>query len=169
MGLNIHVKPQGGSTANASGAAGELIILNQLTAIGLTLASKDEHASARALLAAGYPIEFALIHKRFYRQLPAFRSIYGVPFKADFIVCHSRENIGLIEMKWQVTAGSVDEKLPFWLHTLQQVPDNVKAMLVVIGGGVRKGAIKWVKDNSGKTIVAFSFPEVQKLIRSTWQ
>lgn len=161
------MKPQGGSTANASGALGEMMIQNHLTAQGLTRATAEEHRSARALLRVGHNVLDATLDNKFYRQLPAFNSIYGVPFKADFII-KSKERIGLIEMKWQVSAGSVDEKLPFWLLTLQRLPPSVTALLIVIGGGIRPGATDWIKYNNGNVLIADSFQEVQKVIRSTW-
>lgn len=157
-------RPQGGSTANASGATGETFIQNQLVAKGLVLATKEEHHSARALLIGGYSVGEATLPNKFYRQLPAFKSIYKVPFKADFIIKSIDGRIGLIEMKWQVSAGSVDEKLPFWLSTLQNVPEHVSATLVVIGGGVRSGALDWIKNNAGRVNIALSFRDVQKII-----
>jgi hypothetical protein len=160
------IKPQGGATANASGSTGESIIHNFLLAQGIALATKEEHRAARALLSVGYPIGEALLPQRFYRQLPAFNSLYGVSFKADFVI--NSKDIGLIEMKWQVSAGSVDEKLPFWLLTLQQLPPNIIAMLVVIGGGIRPGAMDWIRKNAGKTLIAGDLQEVQKIIRTKW-
>lgn len=161
------MKPQGGSTANASGSAGELIIKNQLIAQGLSLATHDEHRSARALLRVGHEIDKVILPGKFYRQLPAFKSIFGVPFNADFVI-NSNKGFGLIEMKWQVSAGSVDEKLPFWLITLQQLPQRVTPLLVVVGGGIRPGALEWLRNKSGNVIIAGDFQEVQKAIRSTW-
>ena len=161
------MKPQGGATANASGSTAELIIRNQLNAQGLILATNEEHRSARALLRVGHDISKVLLPGRFYRQLPAFKSIYGVPFNADFVI-NSSKGLGLIEMKWQVSAGSVDEKLPFWLLTLQQLPANVTSLFVIVGGGIRPGALDWVRNNSGRVIIAGDFQEVQKTIRATW-
>jgi len=71
-------------------------------------------------------------------------------------------------MKWQVSAGSVDEKLPFWLLTLQQLPVRISSLLVVIGGGSRPGALEWLRTRAGKVMIAGDFQEVQKAVRATW-
>jgi len=162
------MKPQGGSTANAAGEAGELIIHNQLIGQGLELAAREEHRQARAMLRSGIGVREATLPGRFYRQLPAFNSIYGVPFKADFIINSTHGGIGLIEMKWQVSAGSVDEKLPFWLFTLQELPSPVSPLLVAIGGGIRPGALKWMRTNAKRVLIAGDLQEVRKIIRAKW-
>jgi hypothetical protein len=123
--------------------------------------------SARALIRVGHDVKKVLLPNKFYRQVPAFKSLYGVPFNADFVI-NSPKGLGLIEMKWQVSAGSVDEKLPFWLITLQQLPPSVTALLVAVGGGIRPGAMEWLRSNAEGVKVAGDFQEVQKVIRATW-
>jgi len=156
------MKPQGGTTANASGKTGEQLIVNQLMASGYVEASQEDHHLIRAALLAG--VELALLVKpgTYYRQLPAFRSIYGVPFKADFVIAPLEPaKPVLVEMKYQSSAGSVDEKLPFWLLSLEALSDKVQPVLVIFGDGCRQGAIEWCHEylRAEKNTRVFSSPK----------
>lgn len=73
-------------------------------------------------------------------------SIYNLPLRADFFVSHpDKWPKGLvIETKWQSSAGSVDEKYPYTVLSLKELP--YPAVLMIAGGGYRQNAINWCKD-----------------------
>ena len=158
-------RPQGGATANAAGALGEQLILNMLVSHGFNEETKAERQASRAMVRAAFDLKDAVLPGIVYRQLPAFNSIFRVPFKADFMIRLNKDQFGLIEMKWQASAGSVDEKLAFWLLTLQELPKNVRPILVVLGDGVRPGALSWLKENQGRVHVACNVQETKRLIQ----
>jgi SepF-like predicted cell division protein (DUF552 family) len=50
-----------------------------------------------------------------------------------------------IECKWQQTAGSVDEKLPYlYLNTIEAMPED-QIMIIIDGAGWKKGAVDWLR------------------------
>lgn len=88
----------------------------------------------------------ALEPKRFTRQWGIGPGIYGTPIKVDFAVTGIPSlPYGLIvEVKWQGVAGSVDEKLPYLaLNIEKHFP--FPTMVVIDGGGWKRGAIDWLK------------------------
>lgn len=94
-------------------------------------------------------------------QYLAGKSIYGGELKIDLFV---RGLIdfpkGLaIESKWQDVRGTADEKLPYLVANIQQCYP-CPAVIVAHGGGIRPGAIKWVKSQiNDKLIAVFSLEE----------
>ncbi|HEU5088858.1 MAG TPA: PD-(D/E)XK nuclease superfamily protein, partial [Roseiflexaceae bacterium] len=88
-------------------------------------------------------------------------SIYGLPLFTDFWV---RGAAGLpdglsIEVKWQQSTGSVDEKFPYLvLNILERYP--CPAVIIADGGGQRPGALQWLRDQVGGNLLAvFSLAE----------
>lgn len=82
----------------------------------------------------------------FEDQVRLEESIYGHPFKVDFEIPRgvlARSPV-IIEVKWQSTTGSADEKLPYLVQ-------NIKfhypwpAVIVYGGTGWRPGAIAWLR------------------------
>lgn len=51
-----------------------------------------------------------------------------------------------IECKWQQSAGSVDEKLPYlYLNTIEAMPEK-HIVIIIDGDGFKEGAKKWLRD-----------------------
>ena len=99
--------------------------------------------------------------KLFVAQFPIGHSIYGLPLFTDFWV---RGAAGLpdglsIEVKWQQSTGSVDEKFPYLvLNILERYP--CPAVIIADGGGQRPGALQWLRDQVGGNLLAvFSLAE----------
>ena len=103
----------------------------------------------------------------FITQVIVCRSIYGHPWKADiFAYCPVRFPNGLIvESKRQTTSGSVDEKLPFVVLSMNQA-DQYNCLLSILGGGMRPVATDWAKKYSARHVsVALSESDVRKYIK----
>ncbi len=74
-----------------------------------------------------------------------FTNIYGYYGTTDFVL---RDSVRGIEIrfwcKWQETAGTVDEKLPYLVANLKRFPE--KEVIFLAGGdGWRYGALDWLK------------------------
>jgi hypothetical protein len=142
--MSAVIKPQGGSTANVAGSMGELLVRQKLDANGYTMAATDERKLVVKALNAGAKLPLLVTPGRYYLQLPAYKSIYGTQFKADVIAMpFSGDRPWLFEVKFQSTAGSVDEKLPFWLLSLEALAEEVQPVLVIYGDGARERAVSW--------------------------
>jgi PD-(D/E)XK nuclease superfamily domain len=101
----------------------------------------------------------------FRRQAKIGRSIYRPHvLHADFLVDNILEfPDGLaIESKWQDIAGTADEKFPYLVANVMAGSYRCPVLVVVHGGGVRPGALQWLKAQvDGKRLVAvFSFEEL---------
>ena len=90
----------------------------------------------------------------FVAQYPIGQSIYGLPLNADFWV-HGAPHFpdGLaIEVKWQQSTGSVDEKFPYLVYNIKECYP-CPALVIADGGGQRPGALHWLRDQVGGNLV----------------
>lgn len=78
---------------------------------------------------------------RFEQQKRIGASIYNHEMKVDFYL---PEHELIIESKWQDAVGSADEKLPYLVANIRE-RYPYPAMLVLGGGGWKRGAIEWVR------------------------
>ncbi|MEC4985189.1 MAG: PD-(D/E)XK nuclease superfamily protein [Oscillatoria sp. PMC 1068.18] len=92
----------------------------------------------------------SLLQKRYARQVFVGNGIYDTEIYVDFyIIGVSMVPEGLIiECKWQQSSGSVDEKLPYVNLNIQNCYP-APAIVVIDGGGMKPGAIKWLKSQVG--------------------
>lgn len=108
---------------------------------------RAESTVASMLHGAGYA---------FQRQYRIGMSIYGEPLKCDFYVtpCDALPLGLIIEVKWQGSAGSVDEKFPYLVENIRsRFP--APALIVLAGGGYKPGAEKWLRAQvDGESLVA---------------
>lgn len=76
-----------------------------------------------------------------------FVTVYEHKGNTEFLLISKKYNLRIrIECKWQQSAGSVDEKLPYlYLNTIEAMPEK-SIMILIDGGGWKTGAIKWLKD-----------------------
>lgn len=97
----------------------------------------------------------------FVAQYAIGQSIYSLPLNADFWVCGAP---GLpkglaIEVKWQQSTGSVDEKFPYLVHNIKECYP-CPALVIADGGGQRPGALHWMRGQAGGNLLAvFSLAE----------
>jgi hypothetical protein len=125
----------GGVLANKQGRVLEKTVLPCLQSYGFTIipyskwvASPDAFGDELVLKNAPYT------------------TIYGHKGYTEFLLLSKRHNLKVrIECKWQQSGGSVDEKLPYlYLNCLCAMPEN-EIIVVLGGGGMKPGAISWLK------------------------
>ncbi len=70
----------------------------------------------------------------------------------------------MIEGKWQQSSGSVEEKFPFLVLTIED--SGISTLVVLDGGGYSEGAEQWLRNQAGKAwlLHVFSIPEFQKFV-----
>lgn len=76
-----------------------------------------------------------------------FTTIYGHGGNTEFLLLSEKYNLKIrIECKWQQSAGSVDEKLPYlYLNTIEAMPEK-DIMILIDGNGFKPGAKTWLKN-----------------------
>lgn len=130
---------QGGTQANYTGTILERFILDRLNEQGYTYVLPIRFTPARVL-------EQPIYTRRFH----VGQSIYDTPQYCDFIVYHPKKwpNNLIIESKWQEVGGSVDEKYPYLVLNIQMKYTSL-TILILDGGGYKKGAEKWIRSQAG--------------------
>ena len=102
----------------------------------------------------------------FARQCEVGLNLYGKVARADIILYHPRKcpQCLIISCKWQASSGSVDEKYPFEVLSLNQI--GIDAMIVLDGGGYSPGAFQWLKGQAGKNVLkrVFDLGEFQRAV-----
>jgi hypothetical protein len=90
-------------------------------------------------------------------QISPYANIYTAQFKADFLFSPG-DGVVLVEMKWQATPGSVDEKYPFAVLTLKRVAveRGLRAVLVLAGGGARNVAVRWCREQQDENLLVLA-------------
>lgn len=80
-----------------------------------------------------------------------YKTIYGHNGRTEFLILSESKGLKTrVEMKWQQTSGSVDEKLPYlYLNALFTMPES-HIIIVIDGEGFKEGAIRWLKDSVAK-------------------
>lgn len=87
----------------------------------------------------------------FAHQFPIGKCIFGKNRRVDFILYHPNrwsDNL-VIQCKWQASSGSVEEKFPYEVLSIQQ--GDFKTIIVLDGGGYSTHAAQWIKSQAGKT------------------
>jgi PD-(D/E)XK nuclease superfamily domain len=82
----------------------------------------------------------------FDRQVAVGQTIYGAEQHVDFLI-HNLPDYprGLvIESKWQMSNGSIDQKFPYVLANIER--HSIPTIVIVHGGGCHEGAIAWLRD-----------------------
>ena len=133
---------QGGKTANYTGNVLEKFVQDRLNERGYTFVPREKFEPAKHI---GQPI----YTKQFFVGL----SIYENNLFADFVLYHPQKhpNCLIIEVKWQQSAGSVDEKYPYLILNIN-MKHPYETVLLLDGGGYTKGAEKWVRGHVGNRL-----------------
>lgn len=129
----------GGTKANYTGNALEQYIEHRLVTAGYTRVNPQQFKPG---IYIGQPF--------FSRRFHAGTSIYNTPIYSDFAIYHPTKwpDCLIIEAKWQQVGGSVDEKYPYLVLNIHRY--NFKTVLLLDGGGYKKGAETWVRDQAGR-------------------
>ncbi|MCU0492428.1 MAG: hypothetical protein MUD01_12610 [Chloroflexaceae bacterium] len=97
----------------------------------------------------------------FVAQRPMGQGIYSTPIFADFWLSGPADFAhGLaIEVKWQQSGGSVDEKFPYLVENIRHCYP-CDTVIVADGGGQRAGALAWLRRQVGGNLLGvFSLSE----------
>jgi len=144
---------QGGTVANSTGKAQEDFIEHRLQQEGYQFVNRKD-----------FDTVIQKLDQKFYTtQLNICKSIYDTPVFCDFILCHPEKypDCLVIESKWQQSCGSVDEKYPFLILTIK-VKSPHKTILILDGGGYKKGAEDWIREQTDdKFLHVFNMREFQ--------
>ena len=84
-----------------------------------------------------------------FKNVP-YESIYGTKCRSEFLLRYHGRDIR-IECKYQESAGSVDEKLPYLMMNFTQKVDEEETIIITHGDGFRDGAIKWLRETCKDT------------------
>lgn len=110
-----------------------------------------------------------------------FETIYGHKGNTEFLLISQQYNLRIrIECKWQQSAGSVDEKLPYlYLNTIEAMPEK-DIMILIDGDGFKSGAKTWLRNavkeklytndtNNDTNVMVFSLAEFFTWANNTFQ
>ncbi len=83
-----------------------------------------------------------------------YQTIYGHKGTTEFLLKSRKHQLETrIECKWQQSAGSVDEKIPYlYLNCVLQVPEE-QIIIVLDGNGAKEGAVNWLKEACYKRLL----------------
>ena len=83
-----------------------------------------------------------------------YTNIYGsTRCRSEFLLCYKSRRIR-IECKYQQSAGSVDEKLPYlFMNFTKSIPET-EAIIVIEGDGFKIGAKEWLRKKCSLTKVS---------------
>ena len=129
----------GGTQANYTGNTLEKYVEHRLVSAGYTLVKPKEF---RPAIYIGQPI--------YARRFHAGTSIYSTPIFSDFAIFHPQKwpECLIIEAKWQQVGGSVDEKYPYLVMNIQY-QYCYRTILLLDGGGYKRGAEQWIRSQAG--------------------
>ena len=146
---------QGGRRANITGGSLEDFISNLI-----------EHAHYQYIVPNLFAPMKCMEQAIYTKQYSIGRDIFGKERKCDFILYHPTkyQHCLVIESKWQQARGSVEEKLPFLVSTIQQ--SGYETSVVLDGGGYSPGAEIWLREQAGSANLkqVFSMAEFQKFV-----
>ena len=93
-------------------------------------------------------------HKNVLLKHVPYTNIYGsTRCRSEFLLCYKDRRIR-IECKFQESAGSVDEKLPYlYMNFTQSIPET-EAIIVIEGNGFKIGAKEWLRKKCAGTKVS---------------
>jgi len=104
-------------------------------------------------------------HKNVLLKHVPYTNIYGsTRCRSEFLLCYNDRRIR-IECKFQESAGSVDEKLPYlYMNFTQSIPET-EAIIVIEGNGFKVGAKEWLRKKCLNTKVSvMSLDEFAKAV-----
>lgn len=133
----------------------ENFIENLIVRHGYTFVDKDKFISSKSLEQPIYSTQFYI-----------GKNIYNTNIYCDFILYHPTKHPEclVIESKWQQIGGTVDEKYPYLVVNIKE-KYQYDTILVLDGGGYKKGAEEWIRSQVGENFKhVFNMPEFQKWV-----
>lgn len=134
----------GGRTANLTGGNLETFIKSSLMHRKYVYVEPVKFVPAMSI---GQPI--------YTHKMRGGINIYGLTSEYDFVIYHPQKHPDglIIEVKWQQSGGTVDEKFPYLVLNIQ-TKYPYKTIVILDGGGYRKGAEKWIRSQVGNNLTA---------------
>lgn len=129
--------------ANYTGNVLETFVRNRLNERGYQLVDRAKF----------WPLQY-MEQPVYTRKYHIGTSIYETDLYCDFILYHPQKwpKSLAIEAKWQQVGGSVDEKYPFLVLNIKY-RYNIPTVLILDGGGYKKGAEKWIRNQVGDNLL----------------
>lgn len=126
-----------GAVANRNGSMFEAVLLPVFQRFGFPVYSEREIQMNPAL------VENC---NKFVMTNASYTSIYGsTKSRTEYLIIHVNRSIR-VEIKFQVSNGSVDEKYPYMLlNAIYAFPEK-EVILIVDGGGYKEGARQWLQN-----------------------
>ena len=121
---------------------------------GLRLEDKVENIILDNLEVVARKYSKTEIRKNVLLKHVPYTNIYGnTRCRSEFLLCYKSRKIR-IECKFQESAGSVDEKLPYlFMNFTKSIPEE-EAIIVIEGNGFKKGAKEWLRKKCAGTKVS---------------
>lgn len=97
--------------------------------------------------------DFNELDKLIIKNYP-YTSIYNHPGKTEYVIINklnkAKERRIRVEVKWQQSAGSVDEKFPYiWLNAALAFEEE-EVIIIIAGDGYKAGAREWMESQCEK-------------------
>ena len=113
-----------------------------------------------------FPAMMILKQPIYTKQRVAGKDLYGKDHKVDFELYHERKWVHslVIESKWQQAGGSVEEKYPFLVMSIQRL--GIPTIIILDGKGYSPGAREWLKSQAGSGALkqVLDMSEFQKFV-----
>lgn len=139
-----------GKKANTEGKQFEAFVERCIEESGYTKTTAKEFFKLRCLK---QPI--------FAAQCEIGVDIYSKTRRVDFILYDPDKWVDclVLQCKWQAAKGSVEEKYPYEVLSIQL--NNFDTIIVIDGGGFSPGAVQWLKSQAGKNKLLHVFNQSQ--------
>lgn len=102
--------------------------------------------------------------KQYAKHVHVGPTIYESARIVDFLVINKDKFPDglIIECKWQQVGGSVDEKYPFLVFNIYRT--GVPTIVLLDGGGYKKTAEKWLREQAGEQKAVWKVWNLQEFI-----
>lgn len=82
-------------------------------------------------------------------EKPKYVTVYNRKATNDYILLiKNRKNLIRVEIKWQQSSGSVDQKFPYYFLNAQNTPSDEDYVIILDGNGYSKDAKEWLLNKS---------------------
>ena len=135
---NVIVNKNGGAIANRNGTAIEESLIPFFQRLNFRIFFEKDIKKN--------PLLLNNLDKYILRDVK-YKSIYGSNrCKTEYLIVDKERRVR-VEMKFQVSAGSVDEKYPYMLLNAIEAYPEKEIIFVVDGGGYKIGALNWLREH----------------------
>ncbi len=132
-----------GAKANKTGSICEGILIPLFVKNGYTVIKFCEFEKNRNYKRK--PNKYKDVKKLVLKNAP-YKSIYNHKGFTEFLIINKEKDRTIrLEVKYQQSSGSVDEKYPYvWLNCVYSFQEN-EIIILIVGTGAKEGAVRWLK------------------------